>query len=56
MSESKFLGVICPRCRNTQIIFGRASLKVKCEKCNLLLVKTGGGKTKIKAKIEKIYN
>ncbi len=54
MSESKFLRVMCPRCKNNQTIFGKSSTKVKCHNCNKLLVKTTGGKTKIKARINEI--
>jgi len=54
MNETKFLKIICPRCRNRQIVYGKATTKIKCKKCNKLLVRTTGGKTKIKAKISKI--
>jgi len=54
MTESKFLKVCCPRCRNEQIIYGKSSVKVKCEKCNKLLVKTTGGKTKVRAKVKEV--
>jgi len=52
--ESKFLRIACPRCRHRQIVFGKSSTNVKCEKCNYLLIKTGGGKAKIRAPIKKI--
>jgi len=54
MDNSRFLRVSCPRCSHGQTIFGRASLKVKCIKCNRLLVKTTGGKSKVLGKITKI--
>lgn len=54
MLESKFLLIKCPRCRKPQITFGKATLNVKCLKCNKLLVKTTGGKTKIKAEIKEV--
>jgi len=52
--ESKFIKIICPRCSNKQVIFGKTTLKIKCEKCKKLLVKTTGGKTKIKAQVKQI--
>jgi small subunit ribosomal protein S27e len=52
--NTRFLRIVCPRCKNKQVIFGKSCLKVKCSKCNKLLVKTTGGKTKIKAKVEKV--
>jgi small subunit ribosomal protein S27e len=54
MMKKKFLKLICPRCRLSQITFGKASTWLKCENCNKLLIKPTGGKAKIKAKIEKI--
>jgi ribosomal protein S27E len=54
MVESKFLKITCPRCKTEHIIFGKATLRIKCKKCNLLLIKTTGGKIKVKAKINKI--
>ena len=55
-NKSKFLKIACPRCYNNQIIFGKAVSDIKCEKCNKLLIKTTGGKAKIKAKIKQIWN
>ncbi len=47
-NQSRFVKVVCIRCGNNQIVFGKSSLKVKCGKCNRLLVKTGGGKVRIR--------
>jgi len=55
MPNTKFLKIACPRCKNKQIIFGKSSLKIKCNKCNKLLVKTTGGKTKIRAKVLGVF-
>lgn len=49
--ESKFLRVRCPKCKNEQIIFGKASTTVRCLVCNRKLAKPTGGKAKIYAKI-----
>ncbi|MDP3881465.1 MAG: 30S ribosomal protein S27e [Nanoarchaeota archaeon] len=53
-SKSKFLKIVCPRCRQRHIVFGKSSLSIKCRKCNYLLTKPAGGKTKIRAMIEAI--
>ena len=52
--SSRFLKISCPRCKTKRILFGKATLRVKCEKCNLLLTKNKGGKVKVKARIKKI--
>ena len=48
---SKFIKVRCPKCRNEQIMFGKASTDVKCLVCGRTLAETTGGKNKIKARI-----
>jgi len=48
---SKFIKVRCPKCRNEQIMFGKASTIIKCLVCGRVLAETSGGKTKIKARI-----
>jgi len=52
--KSKFLEISCPKCRNRQVIFGKSVSLVKCLKCNYLLLKTSGGKSKIRAHIKNI--
>jgi small subunit ribosomal protein S27e len=54
MMSSKFLRVRCPRCNHLQVIFGKASTRVKCQECNAELVTTRGGKAKIKAQVKEI--
>jgi small subunit ribosomal protein S27e len=48
---SKFIKVRCPKCRNEQIMFGKASTVVKCLVCGRVLSDTSGGKSRIKARI-----
>ncbi len=49
--ESKFIKVRCPKCKNEQIIFGKASTVVKCLVCGKLVAEPSGGKSKVKARI-----
>jgi small subunit ribosomal protein S27e len=48
---SKFVKVRCPKCKNEQIIFGKASTVVKCLVCDKVLSEPTGGKSKVKARI-----
>ncbi len=50
-SESKFIKVRCPKCKNEQIMFGKASSEVKCLVCGKDLGEATGGKTRVKARI-----
>lgn len=52
--KGKFLKIICPRCKTHQLIFGKSSLRVKCSKCGWLLIKTGGGKVKVRALVKEV--
>jgi len=48
---SKFIKVRCPKCKNEQIIFGKASSEVVCLVCGKVLAEPTGGKSKVKARI-----
>lgn len=48
---SKFVKIRCPKCKNEQIMFGKASTEVKCLVCGKVLAEPTGGKSKIKARI-----
>ncbi len=56
ISQSKFVKVRCPKCKNEQVIFGKASTEIKCLICNQVLAEPSGGKVKIKARILEILN
>ncbi len=48
---SKFIKVRCSKCKNEQIIFGKAATMINCLVCSKPLAEPTGGKTKIKARI-----
>jgi small subunit ribosomal protein S27e len=48
---SKFVKVRCPKCKNEQIMFGKAATDVKCLVCGKVIAEPTGGKSKIKARI-----
>ena len=50
-SNSKFIKIRCPKCKNEQISFGKSSSIVKCLVCSKVLVEPTGGKSRIKARI-----
>ncbi|NCN38749.1 MAG: 30S ribosomal protein S27e [Candidatus Aenigmarchaeota archaeon CG_4_10_14_0_8_um_filter_37_24] len=52
---SKFLEVVCPKCKNEQTIFNKASRPVACLVCGNILSETTGGMSIVKAKIVKVY-
>ena len=50
-SKSKFIQVRCPKCKNEQTIFGKATTKVDCLVCGKTISESTGGKARIKARI-----
>ena len=48
---SKFVKIRCPKCKNEQIMFGKASNKITCLVCGKVLGGPTGGKTRVKARI-----
>lgn len=50
-TNSKFIKLRCPKCKNEQIVFGKPATSIKCLICEKILVEPSGGKGKIKAKI-----
>lgn len=54
--ESKFVRVRCPKCKKEQIIFGKATTKVKCISCDAQLTQSAGGKARIKAKVIEVLS
>jgi small subunit ribosomal protein S27e len=54
--KSKFVKVRCPKCKNEQIMFGKASSKVKCLVCSKILAEPTGGKSKIKSRILEVLD
>lgn len=51
ISKSRFVKVRCPKCKNEQIIFEKASSKILCLICNQILAEPHGGKVKISANV-----
>lgn len=51
LPKSKFLRVICPKCKNEQVVFSKASTLVKCLKCNEVIAEPTGGEARIKGKV-----
>jgi len=52
--KGKFVRVSCPKCKNSQTIFGKASTKVRCVECNTVLAIPSGGNAKIRSRVEEV--
>lgn len=49
--KTKFLKVVCGKCKNEQTIFNKAASNVKCLVCGAELAESTGGKARIKTKV-----
>ncbi|MFQ6010089.1 MAG: 30S ribosomal protein S27e [Candidatus Aenigmatarchaeota archaeon] len=54
--KSKFLKVVCSKCKNEQIIFNKASSEVKCLVCSATLAENTGGKSRIRARVIQVMD
>lgn len=50
-TTSKFVKIRCPKCKNEQIMFGKASSVVNCLVCSKVLAEPTGGKSRVKARV-----
>ncbi|MDO8661113.1 MAG: 30S ribosomal protein S27e [Candidatus Woesearchaeota archaeon] len=50
-TTSKFIKIRCPKCKNEQIMFGKASTTVNCLVCEKPLAEPTGGKARVKARV-----
>jgi small subunit ribosomal protein S27e len=55
-SNSKFIKIRCPKCKNEQITFGKSASYVNCLVCGKSLSDPTGGKTRIKARILEVLD
>ncbi len=50
-ATSKFIKVRCSKCKNEQIVFGKAASVINCLVCGKPVAEPTGGKIKVKARI-----
>ena len=50
-TTSRFVKIRCPKCKNEQIMFGKAASTVNCLVCGKTLAEPTGGKAKVKARV-----
>ena len=53
-SKNRFVKVKCSKCKSSQVIFGSASTRVRCLKCDAILAEPSGGKAKIRSRVEEV--
>lgn len=51
MPKSKFMRVMCKKCKNDQIVYNKVANVVKCLNCGEELVVPTGGEAQVKGKV-----
>ena len=54
--KSRFVRIRCQKCKNEQVIFGKAAQTIKCLVCGEVLAESTGGKSDIKAKVLEVLS
>lgn len=49
--SNKFVKVRCPKCKNEQIVFDKATTVVPCLVCGNILAEPSGGKINLKSRV-----
>ncbi len=52
--RSKFLVVVCKKCKNQQTVFSKSATVVHCQKCNEEIVIPTGGESIINARVVRV--
>ena len=52
--RSRFVHVMCKKCKNEQILYNKAVNTVKCDKCQAKLAEPTGGEIRVAAKVLEI--
>lgn len=55
LPKSKFMRVVCRKCKNEQVIFSKVATVVKCLKCGEELARPSGGEAEIKGKVLEMF-
>lgn len=55
-TNTKFIKLRCPKCKNEQIMFGKASSDITCLVCSKVLAEPTGGRSRVKARVLEVLN
>jgi len=56
MTKSKYMRVICRKCKNDQMLYNKVATVVKCNKCGAVLAEPTGGEARIHAKVVEVLS
>jgi small subunit ribosomal protein S27e len=56
MPKSKYMRVICKKCKSDQMLYNKIASVVKCNKCGAVLAEPTGGQARILAKVVEVLS
>ena len=54
--KSRFVHVICKKCKEEQVVYNKAASVVACNNCGEILAEPTGGEVRMKAKVLEILS
>ena len=56
LTKSKYMRVICRKCKSDQMLYNKVASVVKCNKCGAVLAEPTGGEARIYAKVVEVLS
>ena len=56
MTKSKYMRVICMKCKSDQMLYNKIATVVKCNKCGAVIAEPTGGEARILAKVVEVLS
>lgn len=56
MTKSKYMRVICRKCKSDQMLYNKVATVVKCNKCGAVLAEPSGGEALIHGKVVEVLS
>ena len=56
LTKSKYMRVICRKCKNDQMLYSKVATVVKCNKCGVVIAEPTGGEARIYAKVVEVLS
>lgn len=56
MTKSKYMRVICRKCKSDQMLYNKVATVVKCNKCGTVLAEPTGGEARIYGKVVEVLS
>lgn len=56
MTKSKYMRVICRKCKSDQMLYNKVASVVKCNNCGTILAEPSGGEARIHGRVVEVLS